>query len=234
MKIELFDYPSLERVTLDSGVRYYVDPTGEHLPSVTTILSATKDTTHLDAWAERVGHDEAEKIKNDAAVLGTLLHGYLEDHLLARPRSPGSGPLMFKILANKMADTIIQKGLSRAQAVHGIEAMLYYPGLYAGTTDLVLTFDNELAIGDFKNTIRMKRKEWIDDYFCQTASYAIAHDKLFGTDVKKLVIMMCSRTLEYENYVVQGSELEKFKTMFLRKLENYQEIQAGKEPSKLT
>jgi hypothetical protein len=51
---------TLERVDDPERGRRYGD---QKLPSVTTILSATKDKSGLDAWAERVGRDNAERIK---------------------------------------------------------------------------------------------------------------------------------------------------------------------------
>lgn len=229
IKQELLNYPVLKQVTLKSGSRYYVDPDGNRLTSVTTILDATKDKTHLNEWADKVGHEEANKIKTEAAELGTIMHAYLEQYMLDLPRKAPDkvGNLMLRQLANAMADTVIKKGLLRVQAVHGIEAQLYYPGLYAGTSDLIVTFDNELCIGDFKNTRRMKKQEWIQDYFCQTAAYSLAHDKVMGGTVKKLVIMMVARDLEYQSFVIEGNELEKYQSEFCRRLDRYLDISSA-------
>jgi len=93
-----------------NGSRHYsID--GSRLPSVTSILSATKseeDKASIAAWKERVGYKEAERIKNDAANRGSSMHSFLEKYLL--------GQLNAELLeednkAKKMADEIIENGI---------------------------------------------------------------------------------------------------------------------------
>ena len=73
--IKKYDYTSLKRQ--DGEYRIYLTPDGESLPSVTSVLSKTKDKTGLHAWRKRVGEKKAEKIMEDAARIGTALHVYI-------------------------------------------------------------------------------------------------------------------------------------------------------------
>ena len=69
---KLYQYASLQRQDLPEGRRYIYGE--QKLPSVTTVLSATKkDKGALDAWVKRVGEVEADRIKNEAGLGGTYL-----------------------------------------------------------------------------------------------------------------------------------------------------------------
>ena len=63
-----------------TGIRHY-DFAGERLPSVTTILAKTKDQSYLTNWKKKVGHEEAERIKNLSSKRGTAMHKFLEKHI---------------------------------------------------------------------------------------------------------------------------------------------------------
>lgn len=214
------DYQELERVTDATGVRHYVEPgTGAHLPSVTTILSATADKSFLIEWEERVGTDKAKRAKDEATGLGTLMHEHLECHVkgIARPK----GNNLIRQMAARMADVIINKGLGSVTEVWGMEVGLYMPGLYAGTTDLVGTWNGKPAIIDYKTAKRMRPRDQIGDYMDQMAAYGIAHDELYETKIDTGVILMVSRELEFSAYVVEGQEFEDRKASFLQRLETY-------------
>lgn len=225
---EKFNYPELERVTREDGDRYYVSPEGDKLKSVTTILGATSYKPGLDQWKARVGEKEASRIVSEACGLGTLMHTHLENYMMGLDR-PGGNNFVRK-LAENMADQIINRGLPNVTEVWGLEKILYYPGAYAGTTDLVGTHMGSEAIMDYKTARKMKKREMIDDYFCQGAAYAIAHDELFGTSMKKIVIFMVDRELKYQEFVVEGNEMDYYKDQWLRRLEIFLTNPLGTKP----
>ena len=171
---KLYDYPKSTRSIVE-GKRHY-DIREEKLPSVTTILSACQSDekrASLEAWRQRVGPKTADLAKDLAAERGTLMHRYLEAYI------DGSGHKDMTPLgeqAEKMAKQIIESGLRDLGEVWGTEVTLYYPGLYAGQTDVVGVFDGQLAIIDFKQTNKPKRREWITDYFEQLGAYCMAHN----------------------------------------------------------
>jgi hypothetical protein len=108
--------------------------------SVTTILDATKDKTHLIAWRKRVGETKAKEITTEAAGVGTRMHKYLEDYIESWPAWPQPGSNPFAQQAHKMASTIRENVLeSHVTEIWGSEVQLYHPKIYAGTTDLVGT-----------------------------------------------------------------------------------------------
>ena len=199
--------------------RVYQTPDGERLPSVTTILGATKDMTALNEWRDRVGHAKAQQITTEAAGVGTAMHANLERFLIGEQRQPGNNPV--HVQANKMADIIIENGLSKMNEVWAMEQSLYCPGLFSGTTDLVGVYDGQPAICDHKQTNKPKKAEWVEDYYLQLAAYATAHNEVYGTNIKRGVIFMCSRDLQYQQFDLLPENFNKYQDMWLGKVEEY-------------
>jgi genome maintenance exonuclease 1 len=207
--VEQFQYKSCKQINDPvTRKRVYQTPDGETLPSVTTILSATKDMTHLNEWKNRIGHAKAQQITTEAAGRGTSMHKNLECFLAGVTRVSGNN--MVHQIANKMADVIIANGLSKVNEVWAIEQSLYYPGLYSGTTDLLGVYDGEPAVMDHKQSNREKKWEWIEDYFIQLIFYATAHNKVYGTDIKRGVIFMAVKPPEISPGVYGGSKYQQF------------------------
>ena len=127
----IYPYKEFKRKSV-GGKRLYENPYGEPVPSVTTILSKTKDMTHLNAWKKRVGEKKAQEIVTEAANVGTIMHNMLEAWSLNEEYT-GTNMLQAKM----MAETVIKNVEPDIDEVWGSEVNLCYPGLYAGTTDLV-------------------------------------------------------------------------------------------------
>jgi hypothetical protein len=212
-----FDYKPLERIDHPNGRRYIVDA-GRPLPSVTSILSATKDLTHIKEWVARVGEDEANRIKTEASGLGTGMHKYLEDYIL------GKSDLKAQFMAKTLAGCIIKGGLKDVNEVWGTEVTLYSKDLYAGTTDLVGVHKGIPSIMDFKNSLKEKKKEWIEDYFMQLAAYALSHNEMFGTEIKRGVVMIATRDAKYQEFIIEGDEFTHYETMWANKVCAYYDM----------
>ena len=204
----------------DHGTRLY-DVNGARLPSVTTILGATKDQQFLKDWKEKVGEKEAERIKNLSSRRGTAMHKFLEHYIL------GTGYDDLTELGQKakaMAEKVIEIGLAPVEEWYGSEVTLYYPGLYAGSTDLVCLHNGKDTIVDFKQANRPKREEWIEDYYLQIAAYAMAHDYVHNSKIEQGLIMVCTPDLYYQEFKVNGAELRQYKHKFLKRLDMYYEL----------
>ena len=218
--VERIQYKNCEQVNDPvTRKRVYLTPDGESLPSVTTILSATKDMTHLNEWRDRLGHDKAAQITKEASGVGTAMHGNLERFVAGMQRQPGNNPV--HIQANSMADVIIAQGLSKVSEVWAMEQSLYFPGLFSGTTDLVGVHEDEPAVMDYKQTNKPKKAEWVEDYYLQLMAYIIAHNEVYGTDIRKGVIFMCSRAFEYQQFTLESKDFNKWQDAWLNKVEEY-------------
>jgi ATP-dependent exoDNAse (exonuclease V) beta subunit len=186
-----FDYTPLSRKEVN-GKRLYATPDGNAVASVTTILDATKDKSHLIAWRKRVGETKAREITTEAAGVGTRMHKYLEDYIeFGEWPTPGSNP--FAIKAHRMAEEIRNNAMIDVDEIWGSEVALYVPQMYAGTTDLVGQYKGQPCIMDFKQTNKPKKLEWVQDYYLQLVAYAEAHNAVYGTDIREGHVFMCSR-----------------------------------------
>ena len=214
-----FIYPKTVRSSINGVRKYSIN--NEKLPSVTTILSSTQDASKAESlakWKAKVGEVEAERIKNTAATRGTAMHTYLEHYI------KGGKVLDLTDVgreARSMGQTIIDKGFDDLEEVWGVECTLYYPGLYAGQTDLCGVYQGRESIIDFKQSNKPKRAEWIEDYKLQLVAYAIAHDCIFGTNIEQGVILMCTPDNFFQRFLVNGSEFREYKWKWLRKISDY-------------
>ena len=205
--VKRYRYETLTREDSDTG-RRYVNRHGEALPSVTTILEKTKDKSKLIEWINRVGEAEAERIKNDAAAVGTSMHAFIEAVIKRRPISC---PKHYgQIKAYRMAAGLVETFFPNLDEVWGNEVMVYSRGRYAGTTDLVGRYKGQDSIVDFKQTNKMKRREWIDDYFIQLTAYAAAHNEMYNTRIRQGVVLMASQTGEFQEFILAGRDFDHY------------------------
>ena len=216
---EKFKYERLKRVEV-GGKRRYAAPGGPPVASVTTILDATKDKSHLIAWRKRVGEKKAQEIVTEAAGVGTRMHKYLEDYIeFGEWPTPGSNP--YAQQAHMMATQIKENAMADVDEIWGSEVPLYVPGIYAGTTDLVGQYKGQPCIMDFKQTNKPKKEEWVYDYFLQLTAYAVAHNEVHGTDIREGHVFMCSRAGEYQQFDIWPDEFDDWKEEWWKRVYEY-------------
>ena len=206
--------------SLIDGKRHY-DIGNDKLQSVTTILSATQSDEKkksLADWRARMGAQAADRVRDVAAMRGTAMHKFLEAYI------DGTGHKDLTSIgreAEPMAKKIIESGLGDLEELWGQEVTLYYPGLYAGATDIVGVYEGQPAIIDFKQANKAKKREWIEDYFCQLGAYCMAHNYVYGTKIQSGVILMCTKDLLFQKFEIEGKEFVKHQHQFLRKVDQY-------------
>lgn len=233
MLINKFEYTKLSRANVD-GKRLYETPDGNKLPSVTTILDKTKPkekVAALNEWRNKVGHENAQQITTEAANRGTRMHSHLEHYILnGEMRERGSNP--FSWASYDMAQTVINEGLCNVSEVWGVEVPLYYPELYAGTTDGVGIHLGDESILDYKQSNKPKKKEWIDDYFLQLVAYSLAHNLIYGTNIRKGVVLMCVKpkldanlvmleSPQYQEFILEPKDFDYWEQQWWKRLELY-------------
>jgi len=220
---KLYDYPKSQRELIDDKRHYVVGE--EKLPSVTTILSATMPEDKrksLDAWKQRIGNTEAQRVVTTAANRGTSMHTILEHYITGENyldlTDTGRN-------AHSMAQTIFQQGIKgKINEYFGVEVVMYYPDLYAGQTDFVAVHEGKPTIIDFKQSNKPKKREWIEDYCIQLGAYTMAHNYVYNTGIDKTLIMMCTPDNYYQEFVIQGKELQDYQHQFLRRLDDYYKL----------
>jgi len=229
-----FNYVKIGREAVE-GKRLYATPDGKKVPSVTTILSATvpeEKKQILRDWKERVGVENAQKITTEAANRGTKMHKFLEDYIVTgvmaeKPKNP------FSWASHAMAQTIIDQGFPNINEYWGVEVPVYFPGIYAGTTDLAGVHGGSEAIMDHKQSNRWKKEEWIEDYKIQLVAYAEAHNEVHGTKIRKGVVFMAvkpkvnEQTMEiidppkYQEFILSDSDYNTYKDIWWKRVEQY-------------
>ena len=219
--VNRYDYQPISRKQVE-GRRLYETPDGNAVASVTTILDATKDKTHLIAWKKRVGEAKAQEIVTEAAGVGTRMHKYLEDYIeTGEWPEPGSNP--YAQQAHGMAEQIKTQALTDVDEIWGSEVALYMPNMYAGTTDLVGQYKGQPSIMDFKQTNKPKKVEWVVDYFLQLVAYAEAHNEIYGTNIREGHVFMCSRAGEYQQFDIWPDEYEEWRQEWYERVYKYYE-----------
>ena len=218
-----FIYPKSSRSTEDGFRKYLFGE--EKLPSVTSIISATKseeDKASLNLWKARVGNAEANRIKNEASSRGTSMHSYIEDFLRGRiNESFFESNEQYK----NMAKEIIDKGIKgKLEEIYGMEATLHYPEKYAGTADLVGIYQDQETIIDFKQANKPKKVDYIQDYFLQLGAYTLAHNVVYKTNITSGVILLCTVDNLFQDFKIEGPELIMYQNLFLGRLKKFNEM----------
>jgi len=217
-----YDYPDLERVEVN-GVRHYIDSKGNPVPSVTTILSGTSDKSGIEQWRRRVGKNEAERVLKESTDIGSAVHEAIENYLNDEDWNEFSESRT-DLIAKSITKKFINDGLSSIDEAWGLEVGLILDGLYAGTADCIGLVNNTPSIIDFKTAKKIKRREWIEDYFLQGCAYANAHNVMFETDIKQVVILMVDRDLIFKDFIIKGNEFDFYTNKWKQKIIEFNRI----------
>ena len=200
-----YEYPILERVDMEIG-RHYLDSNNKPVPSVTTVLSGTsKSKDGLIQWRNRVGEEEAERIIKQSTDIGTAVHEAIENYLNGKSWD-NFEETHDQLLAQKISAKFIKDGLKGITDIWGLEVGLLLDNLYAGTADCVGEFEGTPTLIDFKTAKKIKKREWIEDYFLQGCAYANAHNVMFGTKIEQIVILMVDRNAIFQEFIVRPTE----------------------------
>lgn len=222
MIVQKYNYSSLDREMIN-GSRHYCLPDGSRVASVTTILDKTKPIESVQAlqrWRKAVGESRAQQITTESANRGTRMHSYLEQYIKGGIENlDPTNPYAKQSL--RMAQKVITEAFPNIGEVWGCEVPLYYSGLYAGTTDCLGLWKGNPAILDFKQSNKIKKREWIEDYFLQLAAYAAAHNETHGTKINTGVILMCTQDEHYLEFELLGDEFQFYTNKWWDRVEKY-------------
>jgi hypothetical protein len=211
-----YSYPALERVEKNE-MRFYKDANDDLVPSVTTVLDATGDKSGITQWRRKVGPAQADAIVQESTLIGSAVHEAIENYLLGKSwdefTDDRSG-----YLAKSISSKFISSCLNGIDEVWGLESGLILDGLYAGTADCIGIYKGSPAIIDFKTAKKLKRKDWIEDYFLQCSAYANAHNVMFQTTIKDLVILMVDRDLLFKEFHIKNNEFSLYTDKWKKRL----------------
>ena len=217
MITNIYTYPELKRQESDEG-RFYLDSKNNPVPSVTTVLNKTSNKKDsIQQWRNRVGEEEANRIIKQSTDIGTMVHEALEFYLNEQEWRNFSDN-QDGVLAERMTEKFIESGLNSITEVWGLEVGLILDGLYAGTADCVGKINGVPSLIDFKTARKMKKREWIEDYFLQCCAYANAHNVMFNTEINQIVILMIDRNLVFQEFIVKPTEFNILTKLWKKRL----------------
>ena len=217
MITNIYTYPELKRQDSEEG-RFYLDSKNLPVPSVTTVLNKTSNKKDsIQQWRNRVGEDEANRIIKQSTDIGTMVHEALESYLNEQEWRNFSDN-QDGVLAERMSEKFIKSGLGSITEVWGLEVGLILDGLYAGTADCVGKIKGVPSLIDFKTARKMKKREWIEDYFLQCCAYANAHNVMFNTEINQIVILMIDRNLIFKEFIVKPTEFNILTKLWKKRL----------------
>ena len=211
-----YSYPNLERVE-ENEMRFYKDSNNDLVPSVTTVLDATGDKSGITQWRKKVGPAQADAIVQESTLIGSAVHEAIENYLLGKSWSNFTEDRN-GFLAKSISSKFISSCLNGIDEVWGLESGLILDGLYAGTADCIGVYKGLPAIIDFKTAKKLKRKDWIEDYFLQCSAYANAHNVMFETSINDLVILMVDRDLLFKEFHIKKDEFSLYTDKWKKRL----------------
>ena len=213
------DFPELLQDNT-TGSRFYITPNGKKYASVTTVLS-DYGKAGLMEWRAKVGEEKANEISRKAVNRGTGVHKALEMYLKNEDMSSMEMMPNVKSLFVKMKKELDEK----VNNIHCLENRLFSHELkLAGTVDCIAEYKGELAVIDFKTSIRLKKKENIANYFMQGAAYATMFTEMTGLPINKVVILIGVDTANFcQTMYVEGDELAAHKQELQKYIDNYYE-----------
>lgn len=182
--VSLLPPVDIEQISID-GKRFYEVPGGNRYPSVTTVLSSlTKEG--IKEWEEKVGKEEADRIRKKATTHGTAVHALAESYLKNENVDITSvAPTVYSAFRN------IVPFLKDIDTIYGIETPLYSHRLKtAGRTDLICSFKSLGTILDFKTSRKEKKEEWIENYFIQATAYSLMAYEMYDIKLKQIAIVI--------------------------------------------
>ena len=211
-----YSYPDLERVE-ENEMRFYKDSNEHLVPSVTTVLDATGDKSGITQWRRKIGSAQADAIVKESTLIGSAVHEAIENYLLGKSWSNFTEDRN-GFLAKSISSKFISSCLNGIDEVWGLESGLILDGLYAGTADCIGVYKGLPAIIDFKTAKKLKRKDWIEDYFLQCSAYANAHNVMFETSINDLVILMVDRDLLFKEFHIKKDEFSLYTDKWKKRL----------------
>ena len=162
--------------------RYYETPSGAKYPSVTSITKLHNQES-IQAWKERVGEEEAGRISRRALARGNKIHSLAEKYLL------NEGDMSDDFSKADFGQMIPY--LDKINNIHCLETQLYSDHLKAaGTADCIGEYEGKLTVIDFKTSAKLKKREWVKDYFMQCSAYAVMYEERTGTPIERLLLII--------------------------------------------
>jgi hypothetical protein len=209
------DIPKIKQVNSEEGRLYEVNGESAY-PSITTVLSKTKDKGPLLRWRKRVGEEHANRVTISATRRGTSMHKLCESYLsneVLDLSADTTGELLFRS---------IRPQLDHIDNVRCLETPLFSHILkVAGTVDCIAELDGKLTVIDFKTSTKPKKTEWIEDYFMQGCFYLIAYREITQEMPEQISILISVQDGSIQNFTLTKKDIIHYTNMLKERIEEY-------------
>ena len=207
------------RATDPDGTRRYDTPVGK-VPSVTTILSGSRDNSGLELWRESIGEEKAKQITEFACWRGDMHHNNIENLLIN-----GVQPKLNMVSTQYWKSSA--KFLTTIRRTILCESCIWHPKGFAGAFDCLAYLDDDTdqpTLLDWKTSARHRKPDKMYDYKVQVAAYAAALNFVYarqGLKIRraKIVVAIPNRSAQIE--VVEEDALTQLFEHFLFRLERF-------------
>jgi ATP-dependent exoDNAse (exonuclease V) beta subunit len=198
-------------------------------PGISSILSKTMPEAKkksLADWRARIGDEAAEEICNEARSTGTRWHNFLDS--FAKKDYISAQKIMFPDTDVQdyyaQAKNFLLKFASTTSDVLTELPIYSHQHKYAGTFDCLVTAKGENVLLDWKTSMKLKKREWIEDYFLQVAAYAHALGETKGITVNRASIVIFYSFQEPDIYKLSKDDLAEQFELFKDRLRLFQEL----------
>lgn len=214
-----FNIPSIKQVNDENLGRYYTFIaesiiTKIILYSVTTVLGDDPDhKLVLQNWRKRIGEEKANAISKFSTNRGTSIHKLLEQYIKNIPISDNDISPNIK----NMFYSAIPILKDNIDLVYCLEKKLFSSKLgLAGTADGIVNWNGIPSLLDFKTSGKIKRKEYIENYFLQTCAYSIMWNELTKSNIDQLVIFIMLPDEAFPQIFIESAN--KYKPLLLKRI----------------
>ena len=101
------------------------------------------------------------------------------------------------------------------------EATVYFPNKYAGTADCIGIYEGKETLIDFKQANKIKREEFVTDFFLQLGAYSLAHNTVHNSKINQGIILLCTVDNLFQDFKIEGDQLINYQNKFLERVEQY-------------
>ncbi|HXJ47949.1 MAG TPA: PD-(D/E)XK nuclease family protein [Candidatus Acidoferrum sp.] len=143
---------------------------GTRVPGVTTITGRFKDSGGLIRWAYNCGRDgiDMDRVRDDAADTGTIIHAWIDDYIHDRPRSafpmaPDQSLKQAESALTAFLDWATQVNLEVLETETPLVSEQYR---FGGTFDALAKVAGRVVLLDWKSSNGV-----YPDYIAQVAAY---------------------------------------------------------------
>ena len=203
-----------------NGSRFYQiegDTEERKLFSITTVLGDDPQKKKaLQEWRNRVGKEEAAKISSFASRRGTTIHSLLEQHIRGEEIDWDS-VMPHNVDSFERAVPSLKENLTK---IYDLEKRMFSLNLgVAGTVDGLVQWNGVDSVLDFKTSRKVKKKEYITDYFLQTTAYSLMLEEMTGKVLDRLVIFIVNDEEDHPQIFIE--ERSNWVPLLLQKIHQF-------------